>query len=72
MTKASTPHSSLSVELSSRTSGGNAAMDSILRRARSTSSSWDMPGGAVGCRAGTTDEAEASSPSTEMTDSDGP
>ena len=45
MTKASTPHSSLRVELSSRTSppGGCAVMNSIPRRALSTSSSRDMP-----------------------------
>ena len=33
MTEAITPHSSLRVELSFRTSGGNAAMNSIPRRA---------------------------------------
>ena len=64
-------HSSLRVELSSRTSGGNsdAVMNSISRRARSTrlSLSADMPGGAIWRRARTLDEAAASCPSTETT-----
>ena len=67
MTKASTPRSSLRVELSSPHSEGGAIMNSISRQACLTSSTWGVPGGAVRCRDQTTDEAEIYGPSTEMT-----
>ena len=42
MTKASTHQSSLTVELSSRTSGWNAVMNSIARRARAAGSLGEL------------------------------